>query len=210
MTKVTSRPAAATFPALGTTVTVATTDPARLVQAVEIVDNAVRSLDQAASRFRDDSELMRLQNSGGRAVGVSDELFVALDEALRAASATGGLLDPTVGEALEVCGYDRDFASVASDGAALTVRLGRVPGYRAIRLDRLRRSVAVPRVSVSTSAPRPRPGAPIVPLPRPAVRRAPGCSSTWVATSRLPGRPRAAAGRSAWPTATTPVPRIRG
>src|SRR5262249_10876511 len=60
----------------------------------------------------------------------------ALEAALWAASSTGGAVDPTVGRALRLAGYDRDFAAVPAGGPALTVRLERVPGWRTVELDR--------------------------------------------------------------------------
>jgi thiamine biosynthesis lipoprotein ApbE len=123
------------FAALGTTVTVATTEPAKLEAVLAIVSDQVTQLDQAASRFRDDSELTMLNRSSGRPVEISPVLFVALQEALGAAAQTNGILDPTVGQALERCGYDRDFCDLAPSGPPITIRFRRVPGWKGIRLD---------------------------------------------------------------------------
>ena len=72
------------------------------------------------------------------------QLLVALEAALRAARLTGGLVDPTVGSALRVLGYDRDFAAVAPDGPAVTVTVGPVAGWRTVEVDRARVAVRVP------------------------------------------------------------------
>ncbi|HUA94228.1 MAG TPA: FAD:protein FMN transferase, partial [Acidimicrobiales bacterium] len=104
----------------------------------------VRALDCAASRFRTSSELLGLQSAAPRAVAISETLFRALEEALAAAEETDGVLDPTVGEALVLCGYDRDFSEVSPTGPPLTARLERVPGWRGIRLDRGSRTASVP------------------------------------------------------------------
>jgi thiamine biosynthesis lipoprotein ApbE len=91
-----------------------------------------------------DSELTRLNASAGRPVQVSWPFFVAIEEALQAAQITDGIVDPTVGHALELCGYDRDFSEVPSDGPPLRLRYQRVPGWRRVRLDRAQQSVTLP------------------------------------------------------------------
>jgi thiamine biosynthesis lipoprotein len=69
--------------------------------------------DRVFSRFRPDSELNRVNRSAGRFVAVSPLFAQTLAVALRAARETDGLVDPTLGGALEGAGYDRDFASLA-------------------------------------------------------------------------------------------------
>jgi len=132
------------FQALGTTVTVATADPDVLETALDVVSTDVATLDRAASRFRADSELTALHDAGGAPMEISETLLVALQEALDAATLTGGILDPTIGEALARCGYDRDFADVSPSGPPLRVRFARVPGWRGVRLDPVRHTAAVP------------------------------------------------------------------
>jgi FAD:protein FMN transferase len=137
-------PASSFFRALGTTVVVATTDPAHLVEVERIVHRCVAELDQAASRFRPDSELAGVHAAGGRPVAVSDVLFEAVEQAVEAARLTGGLVDPTVGTVMEIIGYDRDFSEVAPTGPPVRATLAAVPGWRAVRLDPRRRTLAVP------------------------------------------------------------------
>jgi len=78
---------------------------------------AIRELfaerDRVFSRFRPDSELNRVNRSAGRFVAVSPLFAQTLAVALHAARETEGLVDPTLGAALEAAGYDRDFASLA-------------------------------------------------------------------------------------------------
>jgi thiamine biosynthesis lipoprotein len=63
--------------------------------------------DAVFSRFRDDSELNAVN---GRAARLVSPLFARMvDTALAAQRQTGGLVDPTLGTALESAGYDRDF-----------------------------------------------------------------------------------------------------
>lgn len=80
---------------------------------------AIRALfeerDAIFSRFRPDSELSRLDRRGERLVPVSAELGRALRAALEALRWSGGLVSPTVAEAVEAAGYDRDFAELAPD-----------------------------------------------------------------------------------------------
>ena len=68
------------------------------------------------SRFRPDSELSRV-NAVGAATLVSPLFARMLRVALRAFEQTGGLVDPTLGAALEAAGYDRDFAALSPNGA---------------------------------------------------------------------------------------------
>ena len=80
---------------------------------------AIRALfearEQAFSRFRPGSELSRVNAAAGEIVVVSELFADTLRDALSAADQTGGLVDPTLGAALEAAGYDQDFALVGSD-----------------------------------------------------------------------------------------------
>lgn len=79
---------------------------------------AVRALfehrEQTFSRFRPDSELSRVNRAGGPVL-VSELFAETLADALRAAAQTRGVVDPTLGVALENAGYVRDFALMRSD-----------------------------------------------------------------------------------------------
>lgn len=136
-------PTAATFAALGTTATILVTEGPDLGAARTAVQEQIDIVDEACSRFRDDSELSRLNEAAGRPVPVSPTFLSALAVALRAAEETSGLVDPTVGEALRLLGYDRDFGSVDRHGPP-TLAARRVPGWRAIRCDRRRGTVQLP------------------------------------------------------------------
>ena len=133
-----------TFPALGTTATLVVTDPDALPPARRALDDVLDAVDEACSRFRPDSELMAVNGAPGRPVAVGPVLLDALDVALRSARLTDGVVDPTVGRALRILGYDRDFAAVAPDGAPLPRELGRVPGWHTIQVDRSAATVEVP------------------------------------------------------------------
>jgi FAD:protein FMN transferase len=137
--------ASATFEAIGVVNQVTVDEPGALDEAVRIATQHVAALDRACSRFREDSELSRLNRSGGVTFAVSALLFEALDAALHAASATGGLVDPTVGASLAALGWDRDFAQVLVRPHAED-RFAFVPaaGWRAIQVDARTRSVRIP------------------------------------------------------------------
>jgi thiamine biosynthesis lipoprotein len=67
------------------------------------------------SRFLDNSELNRVNDHSGRTTLVTAEFAAMVELSLTAADQTQGLVDPTLGLALEAAGYDRDFATLADD-----------------------------------------------------------------------------------------------
>jgi len=130
--------------ALGTSVHVITTDADGLGRATNAVGEVLEDVDIAYSRFRDDSELSRLNASPGRSVRVSPLLATAIDAAQRAARLTDGAVDPTIGQAIRVAGYDDDFSRIAARGGPINLRAWRVPGWQAIRFDRRLQTVLLP------------------------------------------------------------------
>ncbi len=133
------------FPALGTTAVLAVTDADALDAVTAVVRAVIDDVDRACSRFRDDSELMLVNGAGGLAIRVSPTLRDALATALWAAQVTDGLVDPTVGDAVRVLGYDRDFAAVERIGPPAVIRVARVPGWQSVQLDTTAGTVVVPR-----------------------------------------------------------------
>ena len=131
--------------ALGGSYRLVVTRPERLDAAQEALEAHLREIDLAASRFRADSELSRLNALAGREVHVGPLLGRAIAEALRAARASDGAVDPTVGHAIRVAGYDADFAAVAPSGAAVPLTVERIPGWQAVRFLPGSRNVVVPR-----------------------------------------------------------------
>ncbi|WP_019074802.1 FAD:protein FMN transferase [Streptomyces hokutonensis] len=136
--------AAADWRALGTTVRLVVTDPALLDSCNLLLARHLAEVDAACSRFRPDSELAALDASFGRPVTVSPLLAEALAVALRAAEATDGAVDPTVGSAMNAIGYDRDFTLVREDDRPVRLTVKRAPGWRLIDLDRTTGTVTVP------------------------------------------------------------------
>jgi thiamine biosynthesis lipoprotein ApbE len=136
--------ASTTFPALGTTATLAVTHSAAFDPARVELKALLAAVDKACSRFRSDSDLMRVNSGAGHPVKVGSMLLDALDVALRAARLTAGDVDPTVGRAMRVLGYDRDFTEVVATGAPLTCVVERIPGWHTIRVDRTASTVQIP------------------------------------------------------------------
>jgi thiamine biosynthesis lipoprotein ApbE len=115
--------------ALGTSVVVAVTDADALEAACDAVALEVDALDRACSRFRDDSDLTRLNDAGGLPVVVSPLLAEAIEVALRAARLTDGDVDPTVGGAMEAIGYGVDFSAIEPDRGDFAVNHRAAPGW---------------------------------------------------------------------------------
>ncbi|MDX6256521.1 MAG: FAD:protein transferase [Frankiales bacterium] len=127
--------AGTTWRALGTSVQLVVTEPAQLDRAAHTVRDLLDRVDLAASRFRADSELSRLNAAGGREQQVSPLFAQALRVALDAAAWTGGLVDPTVGASMLATGYDRTYRLIDRDGPPVTVAVHPAPGWRRIELD---------------------------------------------------------------------------
>jgi thiamine biosynthesis lipoprotein ApbE len=131
--------------ALGGSLRLVVTRAADLDAAKAAVDELVGAIDLAANRFREDSELSRLNSSSDRELVVSPLLAKLIAAALRGARLTDGAVDPTVGSAVKLAGYSANFAEVPSDGQALDLVVTRIPGWRAIVFDETSRTVRVPR-----------------------------------------------------------------
>jgi FAD:protein FMN transferase len=131
------------FPIWGTTATILSTDRDQLPMAVAAVRGQLAVFDIACSRFRDDSDIERVNRSRGRWAEVQPLLVDAVEVALRAAALTEGDVDPTVGEALVVLGYDRDFAAVLPMGPS-TPDPRPAPGWRLVEVDRTNSRIRVP------------------------------------------------------------------
>lgn len=140
-----TRIAVTRFGALGTTAEVMVTDPCALELAEDVVRKHVRAIDEACSRFREDSEISRLHARAGSTAPVSPLLAEALDVALRAARITDGVVDPTVGDAVRNLGYTRDFAALDRDDPAPVTATGAASGWWRVHLDVDRGEVLLPR-----------------------------------------------------------------
>jgi thiamine biosynthesis lipoprotein len=141
-----------------TSVVLRLSDPRGLAAARTAVESELEEIDRACSRFRPNSEIARANANAGRTVRVSPLLAEALALALRAARLTDGDVDPTVGQALLLAGYDRDWplleqptpGSPAEDTfphqrpSNSTVLARAICGWRNVMFDGAARTVRVP------------------------------------------------------------------
>jgi FAD:protein FMN transferase len=130
--------------ALGGATRLVVTRPGSLAAAWAAVEATLRDVDLAYSRFRTDSELSIVNASPGRTHELSPLLAAAVAGALRAARLTGGAVDPTVGGAMRVVGYDVTFAEIAPRGPALNLVVRPVAGYHHVRFNEQARTLQLP------------------------------------------------------------------
>ena len=100
---------------------------------VQAIERLFADWEQVFSRFRPQSELNAVNADPAPVVIVSRLFASVLRDAIEAAAATDGLVDPTLGGAIVAAGYDRDFASLPTGDSR---PLGpAVPGrWRSLRL----------------------------------------------------------------------------
>jgi len=137
-------PATARFLALGTTAEITTLDPTGLSEAIDVLERELAAIDRACSRFRADSEIMRLSRSGGAWTPASRLLREALRAGLDAAETTGGAVDPTVGSSMRALGWDADFRVVVARREPARIELVPAAGWRRIEIDDMHGRVRVP------------------------------------------------------------------
>ena len=139
-----SGPRSYSFAALGTTATVLVAEKGSLAAARSVVEAELVVMDAACSRFRDDSDLARVNRAGGSPVVVGGLFLEALRAALRAARQTEGAVDPTIGRALQLAGYDRDFSALPTTLAPRRIAIRHVPAWRQVVVDATASTVRVP------------------------------------------------------------------
>jgi thiamine biosynthesis lipoprotein ApbE len=143
-----ARAARSSWEALGSRVVLQVNDADALESARAAVESELAAIDLACSRFRADSELSRINARSGRSTPAGPLLMEALEVAVRAAELSDGDVDPTVGRALELAGYDRDWrlldpvADQPEGPAQIAARVR--AGWREIELDRAGGSVRLP------------------------------------------------------------------
>ncbi|CAN5452434.1 FAD:protein FMN transferase [soil metagenome] len=131
-------PVVATFAALGCHVHVAVREPGDLPEAERLAQVVLRDVDEVASRFRPDSDLVRVNRLAGEWVAVDPLLLAGVAVACRAAAATDGLVNPLLGRAMVSLGYDRDFSLLRELEADDEVGMGAMPdrdAWRTIETD---------------------------------------------------------------------------
>ena len=137
----------ASWPVWGLEASIAVEDPGVASDAERLVRGVVAQIDDACSRFRPDSELMRLQPVLSAGAEASPLLAALVQSALDAAHWTDGDVDLTLGKDMESLGYDRDIARVRLGSpravAPLSLPQRRTPGWRQVDLEG--QKLAVPR-----------------------------------------------------------------
>jgi thiamine biosynthesis lipoprotein len=124
-------------------------------EAQDLIADVQRMFDKAEkclTRFDPTSKLSQLNRSAGRPQRVSSLLFDVVEAAAWAASATGGLFDPTLLKVMQAIGYDRSFEWIELQNQATGGANGHAsplppphPGqYRAIGLNRIRGEITLP------------------------------------------------------------------
>ena len=125
------------FRALGTDVFVAVRDARELAAATRLTRAVLSDVDDVASRFRPDTDLVAVNRDPGRWVTVDPLLVTAVVAAVAAAEATDGLVSPLLGRPLVELGYDRDFGALVerSDAPELVSPPPRLDAWREIGTD---------------------------------------------------------------------------
>jgi thiamine biosynthesis lipoprotein len=131
-----------TFRAMGTEIELLV-DAEGAECALAAAEAEFHRLERLLSRFRDDSELSRLNRDG--AIDAGPDLLRVTLLALAARDRTGGRFDPTVHDAVVAAGYDRSFelvpaersepASAAPCGGSVLVDGSRIELVDGVRLD---------------------------------------------------------------------------
>jgi thiamine biosynthesis lipoprotein len=112
--------------------------------ALDSAEAEFHRLEALLSRFRDDSELSRLNRDGSIEAG--PDLLRIVELALAARDRTGGRFDPTVHDAVVAAGYDRSFEDIdpeshvrcqapAVAGGTVSVDGSRIALDEGVRLD---------------------------------------------------------------------------
>ena len=191
--------ATTSFRALGTTALLVTPDASALDESERILRRELDAIDRACSRFRDDSELSGVNRASGAPAPAGPLLREAVRAALEAARTTGGDVDPTIGDAMAACGYDRDFSRISGALGTTPRASHRLPRWRAVVVDDTRGTVRVPAGTMLDL------GATAKALAADRAARAihaatgPRCWCRSAGTSPWPGRPPAAG----WPVRVT-------
>lgn len=126
------------FRAMNTSVELFAIDP-RFAPNLAGAENVFHEEEQRFSRFREDSELSRLNARITTASAISQEMFEILSLAREFHVVTGGVFDPAVLPRLEAAGYDRSFERVVRDaGAVVNAEEPASHSMSEMRLDRTR------------------------------------------------------------------------
>jgi len=128
----------ATWTVWGLEASLTVTDPVLIEAAEAVVRDVLAGVDEACSRFREDSELVRIRPVLAAGARVSPLLALLVENALSAARSTGGDVDPTLGYDMDALGYDRDITEVKLGSCGTTAGIPRAlrkPGWPLVRLE---------------------------------------------------------------------------
>ena len=137
------------FRAMGAACSVLVFAPRDAQEFARLAVARVEILEQSWSRFRDTSELNRLNaRAGAGPVPVSADLLSLVWHMDRAWEITDGLFDPTMLAQIKAAGYDADFASVIARGAVDSARSWAAPhrssAMKDVRVDLEQSTVSLP------------------------------------------------------------------
>jgi thiamine biosynthesis lipoprotein len=117
-----------------TSARVVVTDANALPEARTITDRLLAKVELASSRFRADSELARVAPLLNDCTEVSPMLAALVRASLRAARLTDGDVDPTLGNALDAVGYDRDIRLIEDTDGLVRAIVSDRPGWKSVSL----------------------------------------------------------------------------
>lgn len=131
--------------ALGTTCVLAGFSEFPSDRSIDIFYKYLVEFDEAASRFRSDSELNTVFDGSRRDdIKVSPLLFDAISAAMHGARISNGYVDPTVARSLVALGYDRDFSLISQKGSPETsMRVVLPQGYSRVRINSEQKTISV-------------------------------------------------------------------
>jgi FAD:protein FMN transferase len=103
---------------------------------VEQARDRIEELESRWSRFREDSEVSRLNRSAGQPVSVSTDTLTLIERATHAWALSGGAYDPTLLDAVIDAGYDRSFELLDGSGGRVLPFIDPLrPGVHAISIE---------------------------------------------------------------------------
>ena len=121
-------------------------NPDDLWKGFNQIRSFIKECEARFSRFREGSELCRLNRSTGTWFQASTELFELLREALELYKVTDGLFDPSILEALRQAGYDHSMDDIKEFGQSPVTVVAWVstPSLGQTRLDPAREAIWLP------------------------------------------------------------------
>ncbi len=113
-----------------------------IIAALQQVPEWFAEWEQCLSRFRTDSELSQLNGDAGFWMPLSEVLWAVLITAIDVAQQSGGIVTPTLLDAVKAAGYTQDFA--AGPGDAAPTHIPSATAWTTIELDTRLRAVRLP------------------------------------------------------------------